>query len=129
MYIVESAKKNAAHLKREIIAVYYAYRDPRTKLLPKILIACTLGYLLSPIDLIPDFIPLLGYIDDLIIIPALIFISVRLIPDDVMADARHKVSDGAVRIKSAWVFFVAFIVIWTALASMAVYAVLYLLLE
>lgn len=114
MYIVDNAASRARLLKREIIAVYYAYRDPRTGRLPKIVIACTLGYLLCPLDLIPDFIPLLGYADDFIIIPFLLFISVKLIPGEVMNDARNKATDEKIRIKSVWVFAFLFVAIWTA---------------
>ena len=65
-------KERAKKLKLELTAVYYAYRDPGINLLPKLIIIITLGYALSPIDLIPDFIPILGYLDDLILLPALI---------------------------------------------------------
>jgi len=127
MYIVESAEKKAAAVKREIIAVYYAYRDPRTGRIPKILIACTLGYLLCPLDLIPDFIPLLGYADDLIIIPVLLYISVKLIPEDVMNDARNRAMEEKIRIKSVWIFSVLFVAIWTAAAAVIVHIIMFAL--
>ncbi|HEQ72335.1 MAG TPA: DUF1232 domain-containing protein, partial [Spirochaetia bacterium] len=63
---------HARKLEKEIFTIYYAYRNPKTRLLPKLIILITLGYALSPVDLIPDFIPILGYLDDLILIPALI---------------------------------------------------------
>jgi uncharacterized membrane protein YkvA (DUF1232 family) len=78
----------AANIKKELLALYFAYRNPATGWLPKFIILLTLTYALSPIDLIPDFIPLLGYIDDLIIIPILISLSVKTIPGDILREAR-----------------------------------------
>lgn len=127
MYIVESAEKKAAVIKREIIAVYYAYRDPRTGRIPKILIACTLGYLLCPLDLIPDFIPLLGYADDLIIIPVLLYFSVKLVPEEVMNDARNRAVEGKIRIRSAWIFSVLFVAIWTGAAAVLFHLIMFAL--
>ena len=74
----DSLKSKAMRLKREIAALYYAYQNPKLPLLPRLVILFTLGYCLSPIDLIPDFIPVLGYLDDLIILPALITLSLKL---------------------------------------------------
>ncbi|WP_240743377.1 YkvA family protein [Ilyomonas limi] len=65
-----------------------AYKDKRTPVTAKILIAVTVGYLLSPIDLVPDFIPVLGLLDDLIIVPILIAVSLKMIPTTVLTDAR-----------------------------------------
>ena len=71
-------KLNAEKLRTEISALYYAYKNPRTPLLPKAVLFLTLGYALSPIDLIPDFIPVLGYVDDLIILPLMISLSIEI---------------------------------------------------
>jgi uncharacterized membrane protein YkvA (DUF1232 family) len=65
--------------------------DPRTPKISKWLIGIAIGYLLSPIDIIPDFIPVLGYLDDLIIVPGLIWVAILLIPDDVKLDAKTRV--------------------------------------
>ena len=75
-------------LKRDAIAVYLAARDPRTPWYAKALALAVAGYALSPIDLIPDFIPVLGYLDDLILVPLGILAVIRLLPDDVMAESR-----------------------------------------
>lgn len=83
-------KKWARNLKTEVLALYYAYRDPRVPLAPKIFTAFIVAYALSPIDLIPDFIPILGYLDDLLILPLCISIAVRMIPKDVLRDSREK---------------------------------------
>ena len=81
-------KKRAKDLKRETYALYLAYRDPRVPWYAKVVCACTVGYALSPIDLIPDFVPVLGYLDDLIIVPAGLALAIKLIPDEVMRECR-----------------------------------------
>ncbi len=84
-------KEWAAHLERETFVLYFAYRDPRTPWYAKLLVGFVVAHTLSPIDLIPDFIPVLGYLDDLIITPLGLALSLRLIPAAVMAEARDKV--------------------------------------
>jgi uncharacterized membrane protein YkvA (DUF1232 family) len=81
-------KARARELKREAYAIYIAARDPRTPWYAKALIFFVVAHTFSPIDLIPDFIPILGYLDDLIITPGGLWLAVRLIPPEVMADAR-----------------------------------------
>lgn len=83
-------KEWAGHLERETYALYFAYRDPRTPWYAKLLVGFVVAHTLSPIDLIPDFIPVLGYLDDLIITPLGLALSLRLIPSDVMVEAREK---------------------------------------
>ena len=78
----------ARHLKKEAYALYIAYQDPRVPWYSKLITAFVVLHTLSPIDLIPDFIPVLGYLDDLIIVPVGIAIALRLIPPEVMIDAR-----------------------------------------
>jgi uncharacterized membrane protein YkvA (DUF1232 family) len=77
-------------LKRETMALYFAARDPRTPLVAKVLAAVVVAYALSPIDLIPDFIPVIGLIDDLVLLPLGIALVLRLIPPEAMADGRAK---------------------------------------
>lgn len=77
-------------LKSETYALYLAYKDPRTPWHARLWLALVLGYALSPIDLIPDFIPVLGYLDDLVLIPAGIIIAIKLLPAPVLADCRLK---------------------------------------
>jgi len=112
---LKSLKAKAHELKKEITALYYAYRDPDTGILPKLILLFTLGYALSPIDLIPDFIPVIGYLDDLIIIPALIKLSIRLIPEEVMRRSREKAQAEPLNIGKNWMFGILFILIWTIL--------------
>ena len=117
MKICYEIKQKAKELKKEITALYYAYQNPEVKLLPKIIIILTLGYMLSPIDLIPDFIPVIGYLDDLIVIPALISLSIRLIPESVMNNSREIAGRKPVKLKKNWFFATLFILIWIILLS------------
>jgi uncharacterized membrane protein YkvA (DUF1232 family) len=90
MKTLDRLKSRARGLKRELVAMALVVRDPRTPWLARVLVAGVLAYALSPIDLIPDFIQILGYLDDLILVPAGIALAIRLIPREVMADARAK---------------------------------------
>ncbi len=83
-------KSQADRLKTETYALYFAASDPRTPWYAKALVFLVIAYALSPIDLIPDFIPVLGYLDDLIVVPAGIALALTMIPPEVMADARRK---------------------------------------
>ena len=78
----------ARQLKRETYALSLAYRDPRVPWYARLFAACVVGYAFSPIDLIPDFVPVLGYLDDLVLVPLGIALALRLIPPDVMAASR-----------------------------------------
>jgi uncharacterized membrane protein YkvA (DUF1232 family) len=86
--IVERWKQKSRHLKIEIYALYLAYRDPRVPWYAKAFIALVVGYAFSPIDLIPDFIPVLGYLDDLVLIPLGVVVALKMIPEKVMEDCR-----------------------------------------
>ena len=80
----------ARALKRNVVALWFACKDTRTPPLAKALAVFTVGYALSPIDLIPDFIPVLGFVDDAIILPGLIWLVLRMVPAEVMSDCRAK---------------------------------------
>lgn len=86
--MIEQWKRWARQLKSLIAALVIACRDPRTPWLARVVALCVVGYAFSPIDLIPDPIPVLGYLDDLILLPLGIALAVKLIPDDVWAEAR-----------------------------------------
>ncbi len=90
MAIVDAWRQRARQLKTETYALYLAYRDPRTPWYARLVVACVVAYALSPIDLIPDFVPLLGYVDDLILVPLGIALALRLIPPAVMDDCRAR---------------------------------------
>ena len=84
-------KAKAKNLKQEVYALYLCSRQPRTPLYAKLFALLIVGYALSPIDLIPDFIPVLGYIDDLVLIPLGITLLIRMMPKDVLEECRQKV--------------------------------------
>jgi uncharacterized membrane protein YkvA (DUF1232 family) len=88
--LAKVAKKWAREIKRDVVAVYFAARDTRTPLWLRLLAATVAAYALSPIDLIPDFIPVLGYLDDLLIVPMGLLIVVRYLPPEILADARAR---------------------------------------
>ena len=83
-------KRRVSEWKRETIVLYHACRDPRTPWYAKALGVAVIAYALSPIDLIPDFIPVLGYLDDLILVPIGIWLVLRLIPREVWRDAQAR---------------------------------------
>jgi uncharacterized membrane protein YkvA (DUF1232 family) len=85
---LDRAKQWARAIKRDVIAIWLAAKDKRTPLAARILAACVAAYALSPIDLIPDFVPVLGYLDDLLIVPLGILAVVKLIPAPLMAEYR-----------------------------------------
>jgi uncharacterized membrane protein YkvA (DUF1232 family) len=80
-------------LKREVRVYRLVLRDPRTPTLPKILLGLAIGYLALPFDLIPDFLPLIGHLDDLIIVPGLVFLALKYIPACVVEECRTKVKE------------------------------------
>jgi len=106
---IKSWKEKAKQLKTDTYALYLAYKDPRVHWYAKVFIAIIVGYALSPIDLIPDFIPVLGYLDDLIIIPAGISLALKMIPKEVLKECREKAKHEPISSKSKWV--VAFIIV------------------
>jgi uncharacterized membrane protein YkvA (DUF1232 family) len=83
-------KMRARQLQAEVYALYLASRDPRVPWYAKAVAVCVVGYALSPIDLIPDFIPVLGYLDDLVLVPLGIALALRLIPSAVMVECRER---------------------------------------
>jgi uncharacterized membrane protein YkvA (DUF1232 family) len=114
----DQLKRWAKAIKRDVHALYLAARDPRVPWLAKAVAVLVAGYALSPIDLIPDFIPVLGYLDDLIIVPLGIWIAVRLIPLDVMAGHRATAA-ASERLPISKAGAVAIVTIWILLAAAA----------
>ena len=118
---LEKLKRRARLLKEETYGLYLAARDPRTPWYAKLLVAAIVAYALSPIDLIPDFIPVLGYLDDLVLIPLGILLALKLIPPQVMADCRMRTQnamrDGKPASRAAAAII---IVIWLAAAALIV---------
>lgn len=105
-------------LRRQSLVLYYAYRDPRTPWYAKAWAVIVVAYAFSPIDLIPDFIPVLGLLDDLVLIPLGIALAVRLIPRDVMDASRRKAQERSDLGKpTTWVAAGIIIAIWVVVAS------------
>jgi uncharacterized membrane protein YkvA (DUF1232 family) len=114
-------KQAARKLKVEVYAIYLAYRDPRVPLKARIFAACVVGYAFSPIDLIPDFIPVLGYLDDLVLIPLGVKLALKMIPCEVMADCRERSREVMAKGKPVNRVAAAVIVaIWVLLAGLGV---------
>jgi uncharacterized membrane protein YkvA (DUF1232 family) len=112
-------RQRARQLKRETYALYLAYRDPRVPWYAKLLAACVVAYAFSPIDLIPDFIPVLGTLDDLVLVPLGIALSVKLIPPQVMVECRARAA--AMESKpTSWTAAVAVAAIWIGLAALGI---------
>lgn len=111
----------ARSIKRDVHALYLAGRDPRTPWYAKALAVCVAGYALSPIDMIPDFIPVLGYLDDAIIVPLGILAVVKMIPPEVMAEGRAVATLAADRPVSR-VAAIAIAVIWALSMGLAGWA-------
>jgi uncharacterized membrane protein YkvA (DUF1232 family) len=115
--LLEKLKQRARHLKSETFALYLASRDPRTPWYAKLLVAGIVAYALSPIDLIPDFVPVLGYLDDLILIPLSITLAIKMVPDSVLAECRARARESIRNGKpNSRVAGAVIVVIWLILA-------------
>jgi uncharacterized membrane protein YkvA (DUF1232 family) len=117
----ETWKRRARQLKAETYALFLAYRDRRTPWYARVFAACVVAYAFSPLDLIPDFIPVLGYLDDLILVPLGIALALKMIPPQVMADSRVRAQEfrGQDRPRN-WIAAAAIVIIWLALAALAI---------
>lgn len=107
----------ARSIKRDTIALYFATRDPRTPWYARALAGFVVGYALSPIDLIPDFIPVLGYVDDLLLLPLGIWVALKLIPAAVMEESRARAAVVADRPVSRFAAF-AIVAVWIGVAAL-----------
>jgi uncharacterized membrane protein YkvA (DUF1232 family) len=119
MSILQALKARARSLKRETYAMYLAVRDPRTPWYAKVVAGAVLAYALSPFDLIPDFIPVIGLLDDLILVPLGFALALKLIPAPIMVDCRNH-ADSAQGLPVSRVGAVFIIALWLALAVAAV---------
>jgi uncharacterized membrane protein YkvA (DUF1232 family) len=90
---LENWKETAEELEKQVFALYLAFRHPRTPWYAKALALAVTAHTLSPIDLIPDFIPVLGYLDDLVIVPLGIFLVMKMVPPEVMAECRNRAAE------------------------------------
>lgn len=126
--LLERIRSWARSLKRDAVTLWFAYKHPATPMLAKALCIVVVAYALSPIDLIPDFIPILGYVDDAILLPGLIWLAIKLVPPQVLDECRQ-VGDvwiekngskprsyvGAVIIVIIWILFMWWL--WDVVAS------------
>ena len=123
--MLEKIKQEARYLKTETYALYLAYRDPRVPWYAKVFAAFVVAHTLSPIDLIPDFIPVLGYLDDLIITPLGIFLALKMIPGEVMAQARQQANvaemEGRIQTRAGIVIVLTVWVIGAVVLALLIY--------
>ncbi len=118
-------KARARRLKAEVYALYLAYKDPRVPWYARLVAACVVGYAFSPIDLIPDPIPLLGYLDDLVLVPLGVALAIQLIPPRVLAECRQQAREALERDKPTnWVVAGVIVAIWLLLAVLAIMLIL-----
>lgn len=112
-------------LKGEVPALFLALKDPRTPIVAKVLAAATVGYALSPIDLIPDFVPLLGYLDDVVLLPAMVALTVKLVPADVLEQCRRDAEalweDGKPK---KWYYAIPVVLVWALVVVLVCRALL-----
>ena len=121
-----SLKERAKQLKTDIPAVFLALKDKKTPWYAKVFAFLTVAYALSPIDLIPDFIPFLGYLDDLIILPLLVALTIRFIPKDIIAEYRRQASDLWRDGKSEkWYYALPVIIVWALIIFLIVKAIFF----
>ena len=104
-------RRQTHELKELTLVAYYAGRDPRTPVLVRLLAMCVAAYALSPIDLIPDFIPVLGYLDDLVLVPLGVALVIRLLPAPVLVSAREQAREVAAR-PTSWIAAAAIVAVW-----------------
>ena len=119
--MLDKVRQHARRLKTEVYALYLAYRDPRVPWYARLFAACVVGYAFSPLDLIPDVIPVLGLVDDMILVPLGIILALKMIPSDVMADCRERARTGSRDGRPVnWVAAGVIIAIWLLLAALAI---------
>jgi uncharacterized membrane protein YkvA (DUF1232 family) len=109
----------AGKIKSQLYALYLAYKDPRVPWYAKAFGALVLAYALSPLDLIPDFIPVLGYLDDIVLIPLGITLAIKMIPKEVMEESRKRAEINLRRVSvKTWPATVVIVLIWMALLAL-----------
>ena len=125
---MEKIKAWAKNLKRQLFILYFAYRDERVPWYVKLFTACIVAYAFSPIDLIPDFIPILGYLDDVIILPLGIMFALKMIPKDVISDCEVKANEMMKNGKPKnWIVGSLIIFIWSVIVLWIILKVFHIL--
>jgi uncharacterized membrane protein YkvA (DUF1232 family) len=117
---LKSLRERARQVKIDLIALSLATRDPRTPWYAKLIVAGCVAYALSPVDLVPDFIPVIGLIDDLIFIPIALALAVRFIPDEVLAECHARAGEIAAR-RTSRIAAAVIIGCWVLLATLGVW--------
>jgi uncharacterized membrane protein YkvA (DUF1232 family) len=118
---LEGWKGRAQRLKKEVYAIYLAYKDPRVPWYARVFAACVVGYAFSPIDLIPDPIPVLGYLDDLLIVPLGVVLAIKMIPPNVLVECREQAQEVMRQGKPVnRVAAVVIVAIWLSLAALVI---------
>ncbi|MCS7178404.1 MAG: DUF1232 domain-containing protein [Anaerolineae bacterium] len=127
--MLASWKRRAQNLRADTYALYLAYRDPRTPGYARLFAALVVGYAFSPVDLIPDFVPVLGYLDDLVVVPLGVLLALKMIPPQVWAESRARAREvtlsgrpvrwAAVVVVATWLLILALMtaVLWKVLAK------------
>jgi len=111
--VIQGLKEAARALKPEVVVLQLVLRDPRVSVLPKLIGFLTISYLISPIDLISDFVPVVGLLDDLILIPLAIRLVLWLIPKEILEELRRAARNESISIKAArWPAIVCILIIW-----------------
>jgi uncharacterized membrane protein YkvA (DUF1232 family) len=126
MEVLERWKEGAQELRKDIYTLYYVYKDPRVPWYAKVLAASVVAYAASPIDLIPDFIPVFGYLDDLIIVPLGIIVALKAVPKQVLEECRAKAeaANAAGKLRNWYTAFII-IAIWVLVAILIVRALIH----
>jgi uncharacterized membrane protein YkvA (DUF1232 family) len=121
--LIERWRLSARQLKAETLALYFSIRDPRTPWYARLAGALVLAYAFSPLDLIPDFVPVFGYVDDLILVPLGVWLTLKLIPRQVMADNRTRArAELAERRPANWAAAAIIVLVWIAAIALTALA-------
>lgn len=110
--LTANLREKATRLKQELYALYLASRHPGVPWYVKVFVICIVAYALSPIDLIPDPIPVLGYLDDLLLLPLGIYLALKMIPEEVLTECRQKAATTRARLSRNWIAAAIVVLVW-----------------
>ena len=116
-------KEKVKQLKTEVVVLYFVLKDRRTPWYAKALIAVIIAYALSPVDLIPDFIPVLGYLDDLILVPVGIYLALKLVPAEILEEHRQKANTETINSRTKWIASAVIVGIWLLVLYLIIKAI------
>ncbi|MHA1303803.1 MAG: YkvA family protein [Candidatus Heimdallarchaeaceae archaeon] len=122
MKIFKNWKKWVTKVKNDSYALYLAYKDPRVSWFARIFAFLVIAYFFSPIDLIPDFIPIFGYLDDFVLVPVGLVLALKMMPKDVLAESREKAKELTNLEKpKSWIIAVIIVIIWVTVISSMIF--------